>query len=346
VQTYSGTWATVAMGHLDQPLNTFWQLFFRPAGSAEWSDQVQATAAATNGGLILASSHGRALLVGVRPSNLLTFSPLISTADGGRSWSTGLLTEELAARPDALAANSSSQTLALVDAGGTSQVLESAHGISTWRTSTTTRALASTAAGRSCGLGSITTVAYLTGKALVGASCSHPGVVGIFAERAAGWHLIEAVLPGSLDHARVEVLALQPTSEGVCALLGISGQTGISLVAAWQENGHWSSSQPLHVAGSEHVSSSGPSTGNGIFVLLTGSSGAQRLVAVSSPSAGWQQLSPPPAGTATVAFDTASSVDALAVRDTVLSVWSLTSHARHWVRGQVINVPIEFGSSE
>ena len=52
-----GTWATVAMGDLGQPLNTFWQLLFRPAGTNSWSDRVEATAVATNGGLVLASAR-------------------------------------------------------------------------------------------------------------------------------------------------------------------------------------------------------------------------------------------------------------------------------------------------
>ena len=73
VQTRAGTWATVPMGDLGQPLNTFRQLFFRPAGSASWSDRVQATATATNGGLVLADDN-QDLVVGVRPSNMLTFS--------------------------------------------------------------------------------------------------------------------------------------------------------------------------------------------------------------------------------------------------------------------------------
>ena len=125
IQTSAGTWATVAMGHLDEPLNTFWQLFFRPTGSASWSNQVKATAVATNGGLVLASPGGPGLLVGVRPTNLLTFSPLIYTSDAGRSWSTGLLADGLAARPDALAAASASRMLALVnDSLGSAGALE------------------------------------------------------------------------------------------------------------------------------------------------------------------------------------------------------------------------------
>ncbi len=92
------------MGRLDEPLNTFWQLFYRPNGAVAWSNQVEATATATNGGLVLASA-GPSLMVGVRPSVNLKFTPLISTSNGGRSWSDGLVTKGLAARPDALASD-------------------------------------------------------------------------------------------------------------------------------------------------------------------------------------------------------------------------------------------------
>ncbi len=102
------------MGHLDDPLNTFWQLFFLPPGGRSWSNQVEATAVATNGGLVLAPSAGRSLAVGIRPSNQLTFSPVIATANGGRSWSNGLIPQGLAASPDALAAGPSGQAVALV----------------------------------------------------------------------------------------------------------------------------------------------------------------------------------------------------------------------------------------
>ena len=47
-----------------------------------------------------------------------------------------------------------------------------------------------------------------------------------------------------------------------------------------------------------------------------------------------------------MAFGPAASVDALAVKNTVLSVWTLPSHFRDWVHAQSIKVPIEFGSSE
>ena len=131
VHASGGTWATVPMGDLGQPLNTFWQLLFRPDGSASWSDRVEATAVATNGGLVLAGG-GQALVVGVRPSNLLTFSPLIATTNAGRSWSNGLLSQGLAPRPAALATGPA-QTLAIVEGRGGTKVVRATgtccHGI-------------------------------------------------------------------------------------------------------------------------------------------------------------------------------------------------------------------------
>lgn len=346
IQTSTGTWATVAMGHLHEPLNTFWQLLFRPAGSESWSNQVQATAVGTNGGLILASPRGRGLLVGVRPTNLLTFSPLIFTANGGSSWSTGLLAEGLTEHPDALAAESASLMLALVNARAGEQLLSSAGGLSGWRTSITTRALAATAPGRSCGLASLTAVAYREGAALAGGSCSRPGVVGVFVERAGSWRLLAAAAPGQLERDRIEVLGLQSHGDATGALLGVSDGSTRSLVAAWYGNGHWTASQPLRVSAYQHVSSFGPASGNGIFALLASPPGPSQLAVASSPGGGWRELAPPPAGTATVAFGPASSVDALAVEDTVLSVWALAAHSSDWVHRQTLKVPIEFGSSE
>lgn len=346
IQTSAGTWATVAMGHLDEPLNTFWQLLFRPTGSPSWSNQVKATAVATNGGLVLASPGGPGLLVGVRPTNLLTFSPLIYTADAGRSWSTGLVADGLAARPDALAADSANHMLAVVNAHAEAQVLTSAGDPSRWQTAVTTRALASTVAGRSCGLFTITAAGYMTETPLAGGSCSRPGVLGIFAISGGASRLLEAPPPSSLARDRIDVLALHSYGTGLSALLGTSEGNAISLVAAWYRDRHWSASQPLRVNASERVSSFGPTSANGIFVLLTSSSGPARLAVARSAEAGWRQLPSPPADTATVAVGPTASVDALAVKDTTLSVWTLGAHSSDWVHAQSIKVPIEFGSSE
>jgi hypothetical protein len=346
LETSAGSWATVPMGHLDQPLNTFWQLLFRPAASKLWANQVQATAVATNGGVILASTQARAILAGIRPSNLLTFSPLILTADSGRTWSTGLLPAGLAARPDSLAANSPTQALALVEGHGETQVLASAHGISAWHRSTTAAALAATPAGRSCGLDALTAVAYATGRALLAGGCARAGVIGIFAEHDGSWQLLEGAAPDSLARARVQVLALQAQDDRLSALLGVAAAGGESLIAASRFDGVWRSSAPLRLRSAERVSSLGQAAGAGIFVVLMAPAGAERLAVASAASGDWQVMPALPTGTATVAFGPASSIDALAVNDTVLTVWSLDIPTHAWARAQVIKVPLEFDSSE
>lgn len=345
VQTSAGTWATVAMGHLEQPLNTFWQLLFRPTGGAAWSNHVQATAVATNGGLVLASD-GSGLVVGVRPTNLLEFSPLISTSDAGRSWSTGLLSQGLAASPDALAADSATHLLALASARGEELVLQSATGLSGWRPSTSAAALRATTPGRTCGLSTLTAVAYAAGTALAGAGCTRPGVIGVFAEHNGGWSMLGAGAPGALAHERIEVLALHGAGAGAgaAALLAVSDAGSSSLAVVSYAGGRWRASRPLALSGSEHLASVA-ATGDGDFFALLGRSSGQPQLYLAS-TAGWRRLPPPPVGTATVALGPASSVEALAVKESVLSVWTLAARARGWVHRQTMRVPIEYGSSE
>ena len=102
IETSAGSWVTVPMGHLDQPLNTFWQLFFRPRGARQWSNTASALAVATNGGLVLATDAGKSLTIGIRPTNYLAYSPLIVTSNA-RSWSSATPLGALAEQPDALA---------------------------------------------------------------------------------------------------------------------------------------------------------------------------------------------------------------------------------------------------
>ena len=117
------------------------------------------------------------------------------------------------------------------------------------------------------------------------------------------------------------------------------------MVTAWTTTGNrWSVSRPLLLGASEQVASFGPVTGNGLFVLLP-PSGSKRLEVLGGPSSSWLQLPPPPAGTATVAFGPATTVEALAVNDATLTVWRLASKSDAWVRGQITQVPIQFGSS-
>jgi hypothetical protein len=347
IETADGSWATVPMGHLNQPLNTFWQLFVAPPGTtARWSNQVQATATATNGGIVLSSGRGRSLIAGVRPSQLLTYSPLIATANDGRSWANGLLPEGLAAHPNALAVSPHGQALALVNNRSGSQVLASTGNLSRWRTLTTEHLLASTASGRACGVRSITAVAILAGSPTVGASCREPEAIGIFAHSTSGWHAIGPPLPSSVGRGTVEVLALATRGRQLTSLLSVSGGGATSLVAVWLSSKHrWAISAPLPMAASERLASVGPAGGSGLFALLTEQSGADRVEVIAGPGHDWRELPPPPPGTETIAFRTATTADAFAVHNTVLTISALSPSPHAWVRTQVMNVSIPFGSS-
>jgi hypothetical protein len=387
VRASGGTWATVAMGDLSQPLNTFWQLLFRPDGSASWSDQVEATAVATNGGIVLAGGGGP-LIVGVRPSNDLTFSPLIRTANAGRSWSNGLLTEGLAARPQALAGGPSGGALALVNERGGPQVVRDAGSLSSWQPLTTAHGLATGSYGRACDPDAITAVGYLGGAAVVGTACRRPGQAGIFVQsgkswRAVGTDALSSGSPGSgrpgsgppatgppateppasgppasglSTEERAEVLGLIPAGSGLVALIGLSTAGGkgttagvtnqTSLVASWTgTSGTWSPSPPFRLGRGSRLVSFGGEPEGGVFALVAHPDGQMSLAEAAKPGSGWQTIPAPPGATATVAFLPGGTVDALAVKRDILTVWALTPGATTWVKAQVLDVPVQFGSS-
>jgi hypothetical protein len=84
LDTPAGTWAAMVMGGSAAQENAFWELFIRPAAGTRWT-LVTPPGTADNGGLVLAGSAGQDLVTGFRPSQDLTFSPLIQTtwsADG------------------------------------------------------------------------------------------------------------------------------------------------------------------------------------------------------------------------------------------------------------------------
>jgi hypothetical protein len=344
IETPAGSWAVVPMGTLDDPLNTFWQLFFRPSGASGWSDEASSLAVATNGGLAVATFGRGSLAVAIRPANRLDYSPLLVTADSGRAWSPVPPLGGVAKMPDALAVGASGRGLALTTGTTGNDVLESASGLTDWKELTSTGTLQSSAAGRSCGLASITAVGVVATNALIGGDCRQAGVAGIFAETPDGWRLVGPALPASLRHAAVDVLALQPTRDGVCALLVTAGNEGTSLVAACSgEDVNWTVS-PILELGSEHVVSVGSDDGSGLFVLAARAA-SQSIDVLSEPSATWSSLPNPPAGTQTLVFGAAGKVDALSVNNTTFTDSALSSASGRWKELQVIDVPIQYGSS-
>ena len=339
--TAQGTWAIAVMGGSAASHNNFWQLFVRPAGASRWS-LVTPQGVADNGGLV-AAGVSTSLIVGFRPSQRLTYSPLATSTDTGKNWTPGLLDADLADTPGAIAVSPSGRTLALLQDGTiTTAPTASAAAAGQWTTLTTVKALAASAQGRSCGLTGVSAVSFGPNKdPMAAGSCARPGVAGVFTAAGGTWRSAGLVLPGKgAGMGTVHVLGLAATAGGNVALLA----TGNSLLAAWWNGTRWTVSAPVtadtvQALGFGADGSAWLLLGGGRVETIAGTGGLwQALPAVPS---GTMTLAPP--GTATLAPGTGGAYDALAVSGAKLTIWRLAQGA--WAKVQQITVPIVYGSS-
>ena len=321
--------------------NNFWQLFVRPAGSTEWK-LVTPPGVADNGGLVTADTGGQSLITGIRPSQDLTYTPLATTRNGGQAWSpAGPLDAALADAPDALAAAPGTGRLLALLTNGT--VKAAAPGYTRWTTLATQHSLATTPAGRRCGLTALTAGAFTpSGTPLLAGRCSRPGTAGIFAAKNGTWQAAGPALPATLDRQDTTVLRLTRTSGGNVALLETGTGPDANLLAAWStgNEGHWALSPVVRLHGAKLTSASfGP--GGAAALVLTGN----RAETITGAGAAWRSLPALPAGTATLAPGPSGGFDALAVHRTRLTIWQLGPGTTAWQATQTMNVPVQFGSS-
>jgi len=348
VSTATTTWGILVMGGSAASEDNFWQLLTRPAGAAAWK-LVTPPGVADNGGLVMAPAGRGALVVGIRPSQLLAFSPLAATSDDGKTWTPGLIDAGLADAADSLAvASGRGQQFALLSNGAIERAPSAAasQSESGWSQLAAPGSIASSAPGKSCGLSSLDAVTVTpSGDLLAGGACDNPGTAGIFGYSGGAWHAAGPALPGTVAGDRVRVLRLTATPTGSVALL----LAGPDLFAAWTSDGgaRWTVSPPLAV-GAARLSSAAFGSGGAVGVLL--SSG--KTATVGGPGSPWQPLPAAPPDTAVLAFipsagrpAKASQVEALAADGAKLTVWQLDPTAGAWTSIQTITVPIQYGSS-
>ena len=286
--------AIIEMGGPAAQDNNYWQLFTRAGAAAPWR-LATPKGVADNGGLVVAQRGQGSLVTGFLPSQDLTFSPLATSSDDGTSWSQGLVSGGLAGLPGALAAAPDGRLLAILGSGA---VQLSAPGGTSWQRLTTERALASTPAGRACGLLRLTGGAFgIAAQPLLAGQCSRPGVAGIFAFRDGTWQAAGPALPAGLAGRRAEVAALAGTSSGEVALLATGTGSGKTLVAAWAggKAGSWRLSSPFRLGASELRSASLGGDGE-IGITQIASTGAT----LAGPGSSWRTLAALPARTATL----------------------------------------------
>ncbi|HTA10445.1 MAG TPA: hypothetical protein VK836_18130 [Streptosporangiaceae bacterium] len=339
VATAGGTWATVVMGGAASQYNNFWQLFSRPAGSSTWM-LATPPGTADNGGLVVAGGS-QFLVTAFRPSQDLTYTPLIQTGDGGQAWSAlSPLDAPLASTPDALATPSASGTMMALLTDGTAE--QTAGGSASWKTLATPQTIAATTAGRSCGLSAFTAAGYTpSGVPLLAGACSKPGTAGIFASIGGTWQQAGPQIPAAFADQDVAVLRLTRVGGQLVTLLAAGSGHDVSLLAGWSADngGHWTLSPALPLRAATMDSASFGNAG-AVAVMAGG-----RADVVSGSGTQWQALPALPPGTATLAPVASGEPEALAVAAATLTVWQLVPGASDWTKAQVIHVPIQYGSS-
>ena len=179
----------------------------------------------------------------------------------------------------------------------------------------------------------------------MGASCSKPGSVGLFEYTKGVWHSFAPRLPTSTSHATVQVVRLLSLNGTVSAIVAVHAGSDVKLIATryLPRRNLWELSAALGMPGSAQVLSSGTTSG-GVFVALSSGKSA-RVEVETTPSGSWAQLPTVPDGTETIAFASNGRVDALVSRDSALADYTLDVSDGRWELAQVINVPIQYGSS-
>jgi len=356
---HGAAWAVLEVGGSRAAHNNFWQLLVRPAAGQAWR-LATPPGVADNGGLVATGPGGPGtagpapgLVAGFVPSQDLTFSPLASSRDGGRHWAPGLLPAGLAAAASALAAGPGDRLLALTGAG----VQLSGRGGTGWSPLVTTKALAASPAGRSCGLTGLTAVAFgPAGAPLLAGACSHPGVTGIFLESGGQWRLAGLKPPAAFAGRPVTVVQLTATAPGkLTALLaagppparagGTEASLAEDLAAAWLGDGQpWTTSAPLPLDSRTLVSTAAGSDGTA-GVILTGGRAAVIRPGTGTAAAAWTALPALPAAAADLVLGPGRQVSVLTAGRTTVTAWRLGPAGTSWSPGQKLAIPVPFGSS-
>jgi hypothetical protein len=338
----AASWASLAMGHLGDPLNTFWQLFYLSSGTTRW---VLATppGVASNGGLVASVAASGSVLAGFEPSQDLRFSPLAQSTDQGTTWAPGVLPGGLAPVPDSLSTSSGGPELALLRNGG-GNVVGSAGDLAEWKAVASERTLAADPSTSVCGIARLTAVTFgAAGAPVVGAACTRGGRPGVFEHVGADWVSVGPSLPGA-PGGPTEVIRLLSTPTGAAALVSAGTGSNGKLFAMWSTDSlkSWTVSVGLPLAG-ETLTSIGATTTGGFVIATTGTDARRSASAVSPSAGGWQDLVPPPAGTSAVVATPDGAFDALIANQSTLDVYTLGSGG--WNRMQPLSVPIQYGSS-
>jgi hypothetical protein len=344
VETPADSWVVLPMGQFGTPDNTFWQLLRAAPGTSQWS-VVTPQGVADNGGLVTAAGVTTAsTTVAFLPSQLLRFSPLSATSDGGRTWSPAFLPGALAARPNALASGPDG-SLAIVGAA----VLHRPSNSSIWSRLVSLAALQRLAPR--CNATALDAVAVSSaGAPLVGTPCR--GRLGLFTALDGTWHQERAALPVAWGNATTTILRLEAGSTQTTVLVMARRKGHQALFTLSQSgSGSWLASAPLPIGTDSSVRATAVGSGGALSVLV----GSKEAESVDEITAGgsWVTLPAPAQGSVALAWvspDATSlggaTLDAFSVvHGTILHVFAFAPGSGQWVEADSLEVPLPYGSS-
>ncbi len=340
VATATRNWAVLVLGDSADSADDFWQLLARPATGGSWR-LVTPPGVASNGGLVVAPTGTSSLLAGFLPSQELRFTPLATTANAGATWSAAILNAHLADTPDALAADPGTGKLLALLTDGT--LRQSTNGGRTWSTIATKHAIATTQAGRHCGLVQLTGTAFSpAGDPMLAGDCSNKGQTGIFALTGGTWQPAGPELPAAQSTRPATTISITSSAGITQALLALGDGATTSLIAASYagDPARWTLSQPFTV-GSEKVLSVSTGSNGVTAVLLSG----RRGLLLAGAAADWRRLPKLPPATQALAAGPGAELQALTGTRTTVGVWTLNDSRSDWTQVQHLSVPVQFGSS-
>jgi hypothetical protein len=333
----TGTWAVLPMGDLGQIANTFWQLFFRPAGGARWS-LVTPPGVADNGGLVL-TGRGRSVTVAFVPSQDLRFTPLAWSSDNGADWTPAILPAAIDPVPDALGPAPGGSVQWGVTASGTK--VKRVAGTAQRADTVVTTATLEQASSGACRTMRVDALAGNGTATFAGATCPVARQVPVFETVGEGWRVIGPKLPSP---SLVSVLRLEVTGDALQAVVARSSGASIMLrlLSSNDSGTTWRWSAPLGLGPTATLVSVSPGPGAIWTVVWRPAAGTRRLGAILLGSK-WSTVTTMPSGTQVLTTGAGTKLEALATNGSRLTVWQRDDG--HWVSVMTTTVPIQYGSS-